>query len=274
MKKGKIRLGFTGVFLSLLILTAFAPVPSHAVETVWSDDFNDGNYDGWTVVNGTWSASGSMLKAIQDVSWGGYHSITYDSTVRRASRIFDFNMDDASALEWVIKIYPLATNLDNWGDTLPIGFVPLFGVCLEGDHYSLQLQETINNVTTTLDTYDEVAGFVGWHTINFTLGSNYNVTVHLDGELILNAFISTSPSPIYQVGIIPSYFYINAVANVTLDNIVVTTPTEPTTPTDTTTTTTTTPSNGAPIILDPMILALGGGAVAVLIIAIVIVKRR
>ena len=39
-----------------LVLGLLSPVSVYAANG-WSDNFNDGNYDGWTVVNGQFSAS-------------------------------------------------------------------------------------------------------------------------------------------------------------------------------------------------------------------------
>ncbi|MFX1369024.1 MAG: hypothetical protein ACFFAY_10525, partial [Promethearchaeota archaeon] len=43
--------------ISILLLLTVASVPVSAVID-WSDDFNDGNYDGWAVTQGSFSVTG------------------------------------------------------------------------------------------------------------------------------------------------------------------------------------------------------------------------
>jgi hypothetical protein len=62
-------------------------------DIVWSDDFDDGNYDGWFVANGTFSAIDHTLKPVfgdnnySNVMWS--HWITHLSTVTNGTWSFD-----------------------------------------------------------------------------------------------------------------------------------------------------------------------------------------
>ena len=52
---------FVPITIILLCISMFMTVPCKA-STVWSDNFDDGNYYGWTVMNGTF---------ISQASWAG-----------------------------------------------------------------------------------------------------------------------------------------------------------------------------------------------------------
>ena len=47
----------TGILIGLLFV--FSLFPLAAAETVWFDTFDDGNYDGWTVTEGSWVINGT-----------------------------------------------------------------------------------------------------------------------------------------------------------------------------------------------------------------------
>jgi hypothetical protein len=48
------------LLLALSLFISFPP-PTNAATTLFSDDFEDGNYNGWSTYDGTWSVSGGAL---------------------------------------------------------------------------------------------------------------------------------------------------------------------------------------------------------------------
>jgi hypothetical protein len=50
----------------LLLSLAFLPLHASAA-IVWSDDFDDGNYDGWTVIQQTYEVIDGVLVSTQDI---------------------------------------------------------------------------------------------------------------------------------------------------------------------------------------------------------------
>jgi len=253
--------------IGLLILGTIAVDPVSAA-VVWEDNFDDGTYaPEWSVVNGTWSASSYELEALAYID-----AITRESTFTRGSRVFDFTTGIDTGFPWIVNIYPIASDLVYWGD-MSSCYGPSYGVGIQCGDYYLDLVESINNVTTILDSYEYVSGFDGSYNINFTLGSNRYVTVLLDGELVLEATASSAAIP-YA----PEYFYINAVQASTLDNFVICDTNEETTTTTTTTPSTTTPTESTtpPPATGDMttMLIIAGGGIAVVVVIVIIVKMR
>jgi len=65
-----------------LLLSLACNVPRCSAQNSWSDDFSDGNYDYWTVEEGTFNASNHILETTGDA--GGsvdWHKIRHSSYV-------------------------------------------------------------------------------------------------------------------------------------------------------------------------------------------------
>ena len=58
MKGQYVKLGF----LALLFICLYSSWNAVQAEVVWSDDFNDGDYDGWGIQRGNWSADNNYLR--------------------------------------------------------------------------------------------------------------------------------------------------------------------------------------------------------------------
>ncbi len=68
------------ILLVTLVFTAY----TSAATLIWSDDFNDGNFDGWTVTYGSYTATDNRLLAIEASS-----CINHQSTVNVGTWSFD-----------------------------------------------------------------------------------------------------------------------------------------------------------------------------------------
>ena len=81
MKVHYVKLGF----LALLFFCIYSTVIVGQAEVVWSDDFNDGDYDGWTPAWGNWSTEKNRLQV------SGYDDgmIFHNSTVSTGTWSFD-----------------------------------------------------------------------------------------------------------------------------------------------------------------------------------------
>ena len=53
-------------FLALLFICLYSSLIVVQAEVVWSDDFDDGDYDGWEVKRGNWSADNGFLRVLKD----------------------------------------------------------------------------------------------------------------------------------------------------------------------------------------------------------------
>jgi len=63
---------------------------------VWSDDFEDGDYDGWTVQSGGFEVSGGVLRANLDPHvTEDFNLITHPSAVGNGTWTFDVLLDDS-----------------------------------------------------------------------------------------------------------------------------------------------------------------------------------
>lgn len=86
VKNSSVGLGLVGV----LLLVAFIPIPAYAAE-VWSDDFDDENYDGWTVTEGEFTCADGYLEVTEhDVGWNAWSGIYHNSTVTSGTWSFDY----------------------------------------------------------------------------------------------------------------------------------------------------------------------------------------
>ncbi len=95
-------------FCFILLITFSASLCSGSV--VWSDDFNDGNYNGWTVDNGTFSATNHQLEVIgQEDDWA---VIKYPSTIAYGTWSLDIYVNESadSNYDW-IKLLLLADEI-------------------------------------------------------------------------------------------------------------------------------------------------------------------
>jgi hypothetical protein len=241
------------------------PVEANAAVMNWSDDFDDGNYDGWTVNEGTFDASGGMLTATgyaPGPDWGG---IDHQSNTSMGTWSFDLHVVEETVVPpthlWICFMRESR------------------GFAFEGNIYAIELLSTTlylyKGSGTSLGSYS--MGYInGYHHIRIernTTDANYFYVYHND-VLAIEAFTLVNP---YDWG----YFSFHSTLGSSIDNITVTEfvedPTPTPTPTETESTTpepSTTPT-GSPEPLDTtMILIIAGGGVAVVVIIAIVVKMR
>ncbi|MHA2350713.1 MAG: hypothetical protein ACXADL_13910, partial [Candidatus Thorarchaeota archaeon] len=102
--------------LFLLCWMGYSPLASRSAE-VWSDDFDDGNYDGWTIcenpdlfiADSNWSAADYCLEIVQE-DWG---IISYPSSVAYGTWSFDFKANESQVTSGAqAEIVFISSNLD------------------------------------------------------------------------------------------------------------------------------------------------------------------
>jgi hypothetical protein len=171
-----------------LVLGLLSPVSVYAANG-WSDDFNDGNYDHWTVVNGQFSASTFELNTF--MSDAGLNTIYHNSTCAYGNWVFELwnNVTDQ-------HIFFISTD---WNTNL----TEAYSVSLEDFGASLTLYRWNGLVSTVLDTttLSIVSGF-GYHSYNVTRSDMGHFDVLRDGVLELSAddnTITTSEYFIYSL---------------------------------------------------------------------------
>jgi hypothetical protein len=188
----------------LLCISLYMPFP-HICEAapVWSDDFNDGNYDGWTVLNGTFTAKDHTLRSV-----GGGGLIVHPSSVTTGTWSFDI----------------LGANDTDVGftSTYPLPITTM--ICLEmGQYHSRGNMMELNAYSggwTTLGTYNFCI-MTGWQHINITRDSNGQICLYHNGTLIMNTFSSVTGSGYFWVCFSLSSQLTIGNAEGAIDNIVV-----------------------------------------------------
>lgn len=216
--------------MGVFSLLCFSPslVPSGFAAVVWSDDFNDGNYLGWTITFGAFSAAENTLRGDSD-DWNyAYHS----STVAEGTWHFDVYHSGAYLCPyvWIITNDLFSEGSDNPYNGYYLHFTLSFN--------AIQLCRDIGmqGIDTILDQYHPPNGIQGWWHLDITRDSTGHIYGYINDTLRLEAqdtHFDTS-----------QYFYFECYDRHALDNVIVsntidieppteppTTPTTPTTPT-------------------------------------------
>lgn len=269
----------------LLLLCLVFPNLSSANKTAfvvsqsggWSDDFNDGNIDGWTVqgwnrtadpptaLPGNFTADDYTLRAYDDETNQAYHT----STVAYGSWVFDYHsVPTPNNHSYVAFVSGPATEFDGpgWEATVPYeyGIVVVNGEFASFNNTFILYRRNQGNINVIPLGEHDVDVVSGWYHINITRDFEGNFEVYFNDTLEITAVeTGYTTSEIFS-------FYTHA--GPALDNIVVT-PREPETTTSTTTTTTTTTQvDGEP--LDITLLLIAGGVIAVVVVLVVIIRSR
>jgi hypothetical protein len=182
MSEKLVREYFVLILVALLCIslcTMFPPVCKAA--PVWSDNFDDGNYDGWTVLNGTFTAADHTLRSI-----GGGGLIVHTSSVTVGTWSFDImGVNDTDV--GFMSTYPL-----------PITTM----ICLElGQYHSRGNVMELNSYSggwSTLGTYN-FGVTTGWQHINITRDSDGRIYLYHNGTLIMNGVSSVTGSGYFWV---------------------------------------------------------------------------
>lgn len=220
----------------LLVCSASYTLPPGRAATVWSDDFNDGNYTGWTVDEGTYSAVNYRLENTGEP----LNTIRHASTVTTGTWSFDLDIVSPSTPHptWVLIMSDDGIN----------GYGVTFG------RTRLMLQKTVNGGFWALATY-----YVGPNTgtvlralehVDVTRTTAGELNVWLNGTHRLYCQDITFSSSTYFVhgseGDAAQY----------LDNVVVSDTIDLQPPTNTTTTTAPIPGFAVPAIALGLVVAL------------------
>ena len=283
MKKRKLNLVIPLIIIGMLLVTTAFQVPVKAA-TSWSDNFDDGDYDGWTTtgvnssyyipeyIDANFTIENGMLKALgpewnhanhsSNVAYGTWHFdvLAAESSERHLYVIF-MSMNDA-LLDGAPRGYTLMIATQPYGPEEFTGFA------------LLRYNEGIVDIAP-LGTYETPTGAIGGYHIDITrnLEGVFNVwingTYRFSGQDTLHTESET--------------FRFHTPAGSAIDNINVTdtvdleppTPTE-TTSTESTTTSTTTEPSPVDGDITPTILLVGGAAavVVIVVIAVVFLKRK
>ncbi|MFW9984755.1 MAG: hypothetical protein ACFFCB_08520 [Candidatus Odinarchaeota archaeon] len=162
-----------------LLISLVCNVPLGSAQNSWSDDFSDGNYTDWTVVEGTFNASNYILEASGDpggiVDW---HKIRHSSQVAYGNWSIDMYINGSE--DTVFYISFIADSLFDWGPSL---FVPRNGYALFFDTEGptiMTLERWTDEDYSELDSWIPSA-FHGWQNITITRDITGAFTVSVNG---------------------------------------------------------------------------------------------
>jgi len=169
------------IILVILGVTTFAPVLSSAA-VVWSYDFTDGNYTGWTVINGTYSAEDQVLRA---ASADDYCSISHESSVAYGNWSFDV-YHNASVNPLYFDIYSFIADelVDGpYTTTYLHQKVPLNGYTLEFGILGASVRRWTDGDGLTIGAVGGLT-FSGWRTVEINRDSAGHFAIYVNGTLV------------------------------------------------------------------------------------------
>jgi len=236
----KISISFLIVLLCVSLFMAF---PCKAA-TVWSDDFNDGNYDGWTVLNGTFSAEDHTLKSI-----GGGGVIIYPSSVTTGT--------------WSFDILGVNDTFVGFMSNYPLPLTAVTALSVTSGHLLLELGSMIQGTYSTLQEYQFPSGtdLSGWRHFDITHSSDGRTCVYHNGQLVMdwvNTQVTTSEYLWIRFGTSAQLLDVEGA----IDNIVVSNTVD------------IEPPVSVPFYMQTWFLATVGAVVAVVVVAVVLLIRR
>jgi len=212
---------------------------------VWSDDFNDGNYNGWTInenpalgTGSNWSAANHYLEFNQS----GYGVISHPSSVVYGTWSFDVKPHESSFTEvpFISNNVSELADINDW-----VGYWINFAA--SADNIILSLRKNSGGVMAIVDSYDTPIPISGWHHIEVTRTTAGLFSVSRNGSLIMQGVDTEIDTSVM--------FAVYAENSQAIDNIVV--------------------DDQFPISIDwVLIIEIAVLAVAIVVVLVIILKRR
>ncbi|MHA1961765.1 MAG: hypothetical protein ACW99U_16200 [Candidatus Thorarchaeota archaeon] len=274
---------FLGMALAVLTSISMIGPLNAAAAVVFSDDFNDGNYDGWTVTNGAFAIVDNRLE-----STGGsdvHSSIYFESDITNGTWSFDVKDPDVTI--------PALTEVDFMAEDNSAAGAgasgTMFAVLFQATRISIfQVYAGTNTFKGDWDTPSVTSP--GYHSIDVTLDENGHFDMFVNGthRLCFTTFIYDEPYGYFNFGSSSGGAIDNVVVQDTIDGslsvnetcpLLATTTTTTTTDTTTetttdTTTTDTTTTQEPPPPLPMELIAAGVGIPVVLVIVVILLRSR
>jgi len=250
------------------LIFVFTLFTQSAAAVVWSDNFDDGNYNGWTVIEGHWQVTDGYLEDYYVDEF--IYMIWHDSSQVVGTWSFDLYQSGTGDNARSICLF-MANETDDYnyyGYGLRITETSVLLMKQEGQRITAEtlsfvVFEDFLNTWTHFDVTRNSTG--GLHVyVNAT-----STTTEPDITVVDTEYSYSERFVWYALGI---FVHID---NITVDNEILITPPEPTTTTtETTTTSDTTTTDGTALPIDTTLLIAGAGVVGVIIIAAVVFTRR
>jgi hypothetical protein len=172
----------------------FFPLACRGAE-VWSDDFNDGNYDGWLICSPSWGNPPSNWSAANyylQIEQGHWGTISHPSTVAYGTWSFDFKANGTQvtagqglSIGFISNDINNATEVVDSEDWSCYGLKIRAAITTEGNEFYLSLTKWYGGVFTILDDYDTYLPVVGWHHIDVSRSTDGLFHVYYNGSLVM-----------------------------------------------------------------------------------------
>ncbi len=282
VKKSKRSLILFWAF-SILVLLTVTSMPVSAVID-WSDDFNDGNYDGWTVTRGSFTISGPPTCSLTGLT--SLNEIQYPSS--RSNGTWFFDLYENSTHENGLEVLFTATGNDQTefeGYSIHVRYGGFHDITLFRWNYS-DLWEA--SVKFPLEDYETPESYSGWFRYRITRTATGDIYVNRNGELIISSTFASNEWQFASPNNHSDKVVFRCEAGDALDNFyvgtymetptpstctgTVTTSTTTSTAITSTTTTETDTTGGMPS--DPLLLVATAIGIGILIIVAVVYKIR
>ncbi len=239
----------------LLCWMGFYPQACSGV-VVWSDDFDDGNHDGWTICENTvivpesnWTASNNYLELNQE-EWG---AISHPSNVAYGTWSFDFKANETQVESGTFSsIAFISNNITNLADFNDWTCYWIYFEAIstsEGLSFTIKLRK---NVLTIIDSSETNVPIAGWHHMKVTRTETGLFSVYHNGSPIMQGEdTDIDTTELFVFGIVESGGMID---NIVVDNEIA-------------------PPPPAPI--DWVLIAtIGASAVVIVAVLVIILRRR
>jgi hypothetical protein len=187
------RKHFVPFLVFMLFFSLFIAFPCKG-DIVWSDNFDDGNYDGWIVWNGTFSAEDHTLKPVL----GAKYWIGHVSTVTNGTWSFD-ELVGGGIVVWLMH------------DNVEQGLV--VASYFDTDGFHLRLYSVSSKGSNVIGDYIFNSGISSWQHIDVTRNVDGRTCLYLNGTLLID---------VVDQAVIKSWFFEYLPYGVAaIDNIVV-----------------------------------------------------
>jgi hypothetical protein len=180
-----------------LILSFVLNTRSTKATVVWSDTFDDGNYDGWTVTYGSFSCAENSLISNQYSS-----AINRPSTVMVGTWSFDLLLVDSGSSGIHVCFYCES-----------FVFYPITGYDLKVSRYGFELMYWLDYYDDSIGEYFPSIVMDGWQHVDITRDDTGLIRVYINDSLQIETVDNRIPSS--------NYFHLVSGSGEGLDNIVV-----------------------------------------------------
>lgn len=267
----------------LMLIGAFSTTASAAV--VWSDDFIDGNYNGWTILEGGFEPPISPKYSLTGTT--SLNMIYHPSSQVHGNWLFELYEDAISGNFIEIIFIATGTTQDDFeGYSVRLRYSSeAYDMQLNRWNYSSVFEKSARMslgqelIWTDADPIPDPA----WHIYNVTRSVNGHITVSRDDEILLTSNPALTEWEYDGINNNCDKFVVRAENDASFDTIIVgtdlpplTTETTTTTTSTNTNTTTTTSTIGTTSDLGQFLqlVVIGGGAVVLIVVIVIVMKKR